>query len=327
MNQRPSPLRILVAGAGAFGGEHLDRLVKRSDATVVGLADTNAAALERACAHYGVADRCADPLRLIDEITADAIVVAAPAAAHVEICLRALGRNLCVLLEKPVAPSATAATPLLAAARSSAGFVLPGHVLRFSKDHLRLIEIVRSGRIGKVAYVNSRRYRDDSHALRYPDDDPVLMTLIHDIDLAQWVTRSQFRSVHARRSAGIGFRSLTAISATTATGVICDLRTAWTFAAGDLPPDRLEVVGEGGSVELIAGEALHVYAEGRRMDDLPAAKDDPLRNEQDHFLACVRDRARAPALDLSEALAGLKLADAAIESLSGDREIIVPGDQ
>ena len=42
--------------------------------------------------------------------------------------------------------------------------------------------------------MNSRRYRDDSHAVRYPDDDPVLMTLIHDIDIAQWVTGSDFHS-------------------------------------------------------------------------------------------------------------------------------------
>ena len=59
----------------------------------------------------------------------------------------------------------------------SAGFVLPGHVLRFSQDHVRLVEIVRSGRIGEVIYVNSRRYRDDSHVLalsrhRPCPDDP-----------------------------------------------------------------------------------------------------------------------------------------------------------
>jgi predicted dehydrogenase len=323
MNALPSPLRILVAGAGAFGREHLDRLFKRSDATVVGIADTNVAALERACARYGVANRRADPLRLIDEIAADAIIVATPAASHVEIGLRALGQNLCVLLEKPIAPSSTAAAPLLAAARESASFVLPGHVLRFSRDHLRLVEIVRSGRIGKVIYVNSRRYRDDSHAFRYPDADPVLMTLIHDIDLARWVTRSAFRSVLARRSEGAGFRSMTAVSATTATGIICDLRTAWTFTDGDLPPDRLEVVGDAGSIELVAGHSLQVYAEGRRVDEPAAADDDPLLNEQDHFLACVGDRSRTPALDLSEALAGLKLADAAIQSLSLNREVML----
>ena len=317
------PVRVLVAGAGAFGKEHLVRLSQRSDVNLAGVADTNPAALEPIRSGLGGAQRIADPVRLIDEVEADAIVIATVGASHVEICERALIRNLSVLLEKPIAPSASLAVPLLATERSSSGFVLPGHVLRFSQDHARLVESVRSGRIGKVIYVNSRRYRDDSHAIRYPDSDPVLMTLIHDIDLAQWVTSSDFRSVVARRSEGVGYRSMTALSATTATGVICDLRTAWTFAGGDLPPDRVEVVGDRGSVELVVGAALDVYAGGRRASYPAAEGDDPLRNEHDHFLACVRDRSQAPALDLSQALAGLKLADAAIESLRLSREIIL----
>jgi predicted dehydrogenase len=316
-------VRVLVAGAGAFGREHLDRLAARSDIAMVGVADTNPAALALVQSRYGAIARRSDPLGLIDEAEADAIIVATPAVSHVELCTRALARNLCVLLEKPVAPSAATAGPLLAVARNSVGFVLPGHVLRFSKDHRRLIQIVRSGQIGEVVYVNSRRYRDDTHAVRYPDTDPVLMTLIHDIDLAQWVTGATFHSVLARRSAGPGFRTMTAISAVTVTGVPCDLRTAWTFAEGDSPPDQLEVVGDRGSVELIVGQALHVYAGSRRTDYPLAEADDPLTNEQDHFLACVRDRALAPALTLPEALAGLGLADAAIESLRENREIIL----
>ena len=318
-----APVRVLIAGAGAFGAEHLLRLAGRSDARVAGVADTNPAALERIRSRHAAVNCLTDPLRLIDEVEADAIIIATPAASHVEICVRALQRSLCALLEKPIAPSAASAAPLLQSARSSTGFVLPGHVLRFSLAHVQLIEIVRSGRIGEVIYVNSRRYRDDSHAVRYSDTDPVLITLIHDVDLAQWVTGSAFRSVLARRAGGAGCRSMTAVSATTVSGAACDLRTAWTFADGDLPPDRLEVVGDRGSVELILGEPLHVYAKGRRMDYAPAAADDPLRNEQDHFLACVRDRSRARALDLSDALAGLKLADAAIESLRLNREVIL----
>ncbi len=93
------------------------------------------------------------------------------------------------------------------------------------------------------------------------------------------------------------------------------------------PPTGWKWSARRGSVELVVGEALHVYAEGRCTDELAAADDDPLRNEQDHFLACVRDRSRTPALDLSEALAGLKLADAAIESLSLDREVLLPEDR
>jgi predicted dehydrogenase len=296
MSTAYAPIRVLVAGAGAFGREHFDRLAARSDVRVVGVADTNPAALELIRSRHGALNCLTDPSRLIDGVEADAIIIATPAVSHVEICVRALGRSLCALLEKPVAPSAAAAAPLLQSARSSGGFILPGHVLRFSQNHVRLIEIVRSGRIGEVIYVNSRRYRDDNHAVRYADIDPVLMTLIHDIDLAQWVTGSDFRSVLARRSGDASYGSMTAVGATTATGVTCDLRTAWTFAGGDLPPDRLEVVGDRGSVELIVGQALHVYAEGRRTDYAMAAADDPLRNNRIIFSlvsATGRERERS----------------------------------
>ena len=194
MTASSAPVRVLLAGVGAFGREHLDQLAARADVRLVGVADTNPAAAERIRSLYGDLPYHADPLRMIDGTEADAIVIATPAASHVEICARALGRGLCVLLEKPVATSAEAASALLASSQKSAAFVLPGHVLRFSKDHQRLVEIVNSGLIGEVIYVNSRRYRDDSHAIRYGDTDPVLMTLIHDVDLAQWVTRSDFRS-------------------------------------------------------------------------------------------------------------------------------------
>ncbi len=320
-----APVRMLVAGAGAFGRQHLERLAPRADVEVVGVADTNPDALEPIRSLFSTASCGTDPFRMIDEIEADAIIIATTAASHVEICVRALGLNLCALLEKPVALSATAAARLLDAAQRSAAFVLPGHVLRFSKDHQRLVEIARSGRIGEVIYVNSRRYRDDSHATRYSDADPILSTMVHDIDLALWVTGSEFRSVLGHRSGGPGFRSMTAACATMKTGAVCDLRTAWTFSEGDLPSDRWEVVGDRGSVELVVGESLQLHCDGRRIDFPLVEGDDPLGNEQDHFLACVRDRSRKPAVSLKQALAGLKFADAAKESLHFGREVILFG--
>ena len=87
------PLRVLLAGLGAFGKEHLSRLTERSDVNVVGVADTNPAALEPIRAKLGVAECLTDPLRLIDVVEADAIIVATPAASHVEIGVRALSKK------------------------------------------------------------------------------------------------------------------------------------------------------------------------------------------------------------------------------------------
>jgi predicted dehydrogenase len=315
------PVRILLAGAGAFGSEHLARLAVRADVEVVGVADPDPAALGRVRALVGRASSLTDPFPMIDENEADAIVIATPAASHVEICMRSLERRMGVLLEKPAATSAAEAMALAAREGTSDGFVLPGHVLRFSRDHQRIVEVVQSGEIGEVVYVSSRRYRDDSHAIRYLDVDPILTTLVHDIDLACWIAGSEFRSTLAHRSGGPGFRSITAIRAVTATGVVCDLRTAWTFASGVLPADRVEVVGDNGSAELVVGEHLGVWREGRRIDLPLAEADDPLKSEHDHFVACVRDRSRQRALDLHDAIAGLKLADAALESLRTGCEV------
>ena len=62
-------------------------------------------------------------------------------------------------------------------------------------------------------------------------------------------------------------------------GIACDLRTVWTFSNGELPRDRLEVVGSSGCVELAVGEALVLNWEGRRIDLGTIDRDDPRRRE------------------------------------------------
>jgi predicted dehydrogenase len=316
-----SKLRILVAGAGAFGREHLDRLTARPDVLVIGVADPDPTARALVSERYAAVICVESAQQLLQQVAADAIVVATPAATHVEIAAQALERGISVLLEKPVAADLASAAKLAGITARSKARLLPGHVLRFSRDHQKLVEIVRSGRVGRVMYVNSRRYRGEDHAVRYSDVDPVLMTMIHDIDLALWVTQSPFRSARAWRSDTGGFRSITIANAVTTSGVSCDLRAAWTFVDGPLPPDRLEVVGECGSIEFEAGQSLLLYADGQKTELTLAAGDDPLANEIDAFLACVRDSRQTPALSIDDAVKGMFLADAVMKSLRLDRAV------
>ena len=97
MNVSSVPVRVLVAGAGAFGWEHLTRLLGRTDVHLAGIADPNPAALERVRSLAGAIRLCADPLQMIAEEKADAIIVAAP----VELSCR----NLCASAQvEPVRP-------------------------------------------------------------------------------------------------------------------------------------------------------------------------------------------------------------------------------
>lgn len=284
-----NPVRIAVIGAGAFGREHIDRLVARHDVVIAGVADPSRHAAEAMKIRHPTIWLFSDPIQMLDEVRPDAVIVATPALTHFDITSAALVRGISVLLEKPILPGTAQAANLVSLASGSQAFILPGHVLRFSADHTKLSSIIKSGAIGNIIYLSSRRYRDASHAQRYPDTDPVLMTLIHDIDLAVWLAPEPFTSVRGCRTDGAGFRSLTTADLETASGMRCHLRTAWTFETGDLPPDRVEVVGERGSIELDAGKSLRLYADGLCTELALVSGDDPLANEHDGFLARVRN--------------------------------------
>lgn len=82
-------------------------------------------------------------------------------------------------------------------------------ILRFSAGHCRLLDVLKAGEIGTLLRFASRRYRDAGHASRYVGIDPILMTMIHDIDLALWFDGGEaLRAGAFRGDAGEG-RSLT----------------------------------------------------------------------------------------------------------------------
>src|SRR5258705_7042799 len=140
-------VRILVAGAGRFGREHLRTLAAMDGVALVGVADADEQAAREAAGRYGASAWERDAAALIDRLRPDGVVVATPGVTHVALATRALAAGASVLVEKPVAVTAADAAALAAAAAAGPGFVLPGHILRFSGPHRTLAGIVRSGEI------------------------------------------------------------------------------------------------------------------------------------------------------------------------------------
>jgi predicted dehydrogenase len=313
-------VRLIVAGAGAFGGKHIAALSGMPDVEIVGIADIRVDAAQEAAARHGVAHHDADAVALMERLRPDGLIVATPGATHVALAKSALTTGIPVLVEKPVGQNATEARSLAEAAALSSGFVLPGHILRFSEAHRTFVGIARSAEIGPVLSVTARRHRDDSHAVRYADD-PVLMTMIHDIDLALWITGARPVDVLANRRPPGTSRSETLMTATDENGAVWRLSTAWTFPGASCPPDRIDVIGERGSVELEVGAAIRVYGrEPRSIDISRVDPDQPLRAELSYFVECIRSRKEPQVVTLAGAVAGLETADAVIASLkSGER--------
>jgi len=308
-------VRVVVAGAGAFGQEHLRTLARIEGVELAAVADLNAAAARHAAERHGAARWSTDAVELIDQVRPDGLVVATSGHAHVALASRALALGIPVLVEKPVALTVEDARSLESAEAASPAFVLPGHILRFSDAHRRFVRIARSDAVGPILSVTARRHRDDSHAVRYPDIDPVLMTMIHDIDLSLWITDAMADEVVAFRRPPDEQRSATVMLATDSRGAVWRLATAWTFP-GEAPPDCIEVIGERGSVELEVGAHIRQYGSVTRKIDLDSpALADPLRAELSYFIHCIRSAERPEVVTLRDAVAGLRIADATISAL------------
>jgi len=319
-------LRLAVAGAGLFGCEHLKMLAAYPDVEVVGIADRNSAAAEAAASRFGIAETATDAIEMAERLRPDGLIVATPGPTHVAIAGHALGLGIPVLVEKPVAMTVADATALAEIADGSDGFVLPGHVLRFSEPHRRFAAIVRSESVGPILSVTARRHRDDSHARRYVED-PVLMTMVHDIDLALWLTGGEAmpRQVLATRRPGGTSRSETLATVNGATGTVWRLATAWTFPIESCPSDRIEVVGENGSAELDVDGTIRMFGTEPQTIKVAVDYDAALHNEHVHFVDCLRSEKPPEVVTLSEAITGLSVAEAAMASIESGSPVIAAG--
>ena len=303
-------MKILVAGAGLFGREHMALLAAQGVA--IAAADPVPTLADRARADFG-AVAGTDAIALMQDFQPDGIIIAAPAAAHLPLASAGLARGIPVLVEKPVAPSSADARRIGQLAAASGTFAMPGHVLRFSAQHQSLAQAVQGGSLGRVLSVTSRRYRDAAHAVRYGDIDPVLMTMIHDIDLALWITGNRAVSARADRVTGRDGRTATFATLRDTGGGLWHLVSAWTFPGDDAPPDRIEVLGEEGSLELVVGSGLISSAAGRIFDSDPA--ENALLAEQSAFLAAISTGFAPEDVTMDDAIAGLEAAELILADL------------
>src|SRR5204862_409917 len=127
------------------------------------------------------------------------------------------------------------------------------------------------------------------HARLFPDVHPALMTAIHDIDLALWITGSRAIRVTAQ---GRGERDdvprLVWAHVEAADGSVWALRVSWLLSDDAPSSDRLEVYGTAGVATLDLRPAVALFAENSIWVDhelTPNAHPGALDHEIDHFCA------------------------------------------
>ena len=293
-----APLRIGVIGVGSFGERHLSAYARR-EVEVVGVADRDRERARAVAERFGVDRWFADGEELIRACRPDGVSVVTPGRHHLEPTLTALSHGCPVLLEKPVATSSAEVEAIEAAAADSSAFVMPAHILRFAAPYASLRARVREGAVGRLLGIHSSRDRTRDHLQLYPDIHPALMTLIHDIDLALWISGARALRASAYERGGDGAPALVWGHVEADDGSLWSLGTSWLLAGHAAVADRLEVYGSDGAVTL----DLH-----------PDAHADALDAEISHFCSCIQRRTASDIVTLAEAADGVRIAEAIISS-------------
>ena len=98
-----------------------------------------------------------DMANVLNDPQIDAVVIAAPAALHYEIGKKALQAGKHVFVEKPLSLTHTDGEHLVKLAAENKKTLFVGHILHYHAAVIRLKELIKAGKIGRLQYVYSRR--------------------------------------------------------------------------------------------------------------------------------------------------------------------------
>ena len=305
MSERSPKIRVAVVGAGKMGGYHAKNLSRNPDVELVGVCDTNVWKAQLAAWQAGtpaVRDyRDALP-------KADAVVVAVPTPLHYEVGKTALEAGCHVLIEKPIASSVEEAKELLALAEAKKLVLQVGHIERFNPAVLEAVQHIRDPR-----YITVERL--GPYDPRVSHIGVVLDLMIHDLDILLTLVGSEVESIEALGAHLLsGHEDIANVRVRFKTGCVADL----TASRISLERSRkLRVFQKESYISLDYGStALKIYR--RKVPVIKSLRDveilrpklttvDPLKNEQLHFLDCIRHN-RKPWPSGERGVEALKLA-------------------
>ena len=150
-----SKARIAIIGTGSWSTTaHFPALAAHPDAEIAAICDHREDALKLAADAFGIANTYTDYREMLDQVELDGAVVAVWHVAHYEAARACLEHDLHVMLEKPMVLKASDARDLVTLAGQRDRELIIGYPYHFAPRALQAREIIRSGKLGEVQYIN-----------------------------------------------------------------------------------------------------------------------------------------------------------------------------
>ncbi|MHB8996790.1 MAG: Gfo/Idh/MocA family protein [Armatimonadota bacterium] len=151
-----SPIKVAVVGLGRSGyGIHIKRLRGDDRFQIAAVTDWIPARCKEVQKEFG-SEIFPDVESLLKGADAEAVIVASYSNTHAPISIAALKSGRAALCEKPIADSVADAKKMLATAEKTGQKLLVHHNYRFFPETRYLLDVIKSGRIGKVFEIRMR---------------------------------------------------------------------------------------------------------------------------------------------------------------------------
>lgn len=147
-------MKICVIGAGGWGKNHIKTLDKLG--SLYGIVDYNKDTLD---SYKNINSHC----QLFEDLESsldknfDGYIIATPAETHYPIAKKLLSHSKNILIEKPVCLTFKDAEELYELAKSNHCFIMGGHLLLFHPAFIKMKELIKNNKIGKIVYIYSNR--------------------------------------------------------------------------------------------------------------------------------------------------------------------------
>jgi predicted dehydrogenase len=187
-------VRVAVAGAGAFGRNHL-RVYRDLEAAGLGVAlvaavEPDASRAADSAARYAIPVFPSVDDLLSADLHLDAVSVAVPTVHHHAVAAQLLVAGLDLLVEKPLAANLDQADDLIGRAENGSRILQVGHLERFNPAVLAV-----QPRLRRPMFFEAHRL--SVFTPRSLDVDVVLDLMIHDLDIVLTFAHSPVREVRA----------------------------------------------------------------------------------------------------------------------------------
>ncbi len=194
-----APLRVGVIGVGRIGRMHAELLSREvKGAGVSAVYDARAQSARDVAGELGV--HAAGSVEEILEGEIDAVAICSSSDTHVELLIAAANAGKAVFCEKPVSLELSELDRALAAVNAAGVPFQIGFNRRFDPAHASVREAVASGTIGEPHLVRISSRDPAPPPLHYIKSSGGLFLdmMIHDFDMARYLTGSEVVEVFAR---------------------------------------------------------------------------------------------------------------------------------